>query len=99
MNRIKALKSTISGAHEFEANGAVIYRIKILGKGEELFFQKDENALICDISASLAMIHPKTITKWDNGNKISDEERTVILEKIIELYKQAYKDDLGIFKN
>lgn len=98
MNRVKELKATITGAHEFEENGTVLYKIQILGRGEELFFQRNNDALICDISALLSMINPKTITKWDNGNKILDEERTSILEKIIELYKKAYKDDLKVFK-
>jgi hypothetical protein len=99
MKREKEIKSTITGAYEFRENDTVIYKMKILGRGEELFFQRNEDALICEISARLAMINPKTITKWDNGNKISDDERTIIVEKIIELYKKAYKDDLEVFKN
>lgn len=99
MKREKEIKSTITGAHEFKDNDAIVYKIKILGRGEELFFQKGDDALICEISARLAVIDPKTIKKWDNGNKISDEERTLVVAKIIELYKDAYKDDLKIFKN
>lgn len=95
----KVIKSTITGAHEFMEDDSVIYKIKILERGDALFFQKNDDALICEISARLAMINPATINKWDNGNKISDQERTVIVEKIIELYKRAYKDDLAIFKN
>ena len=95
----KAIKPAITGAHEFIENDSVIYKIKILERGDALFFQKNDDALICEISARLAMINPSTINKWDNGNKISDEERASILEKIVELYKRAYKDDLAIFKN
>lgn len=99
MKYVKEIKSTITRAHEFEDHDGVIYKLKILGRGEELFFQKGNAALICEISARYAAIDPKTIHKWDNGNKISDEERALILEKIIELYKKAYKDDLAVFKN
>lgn len=95
----KEIKSTITGAHEFREADSVIYKIKILERGETLFFQKGDVALICEISASLTMINPETIKKWDNGKKIAEQERAVILDKIIELYKRAYKDDLSVFKN
>jgi len=99
MRYVKEIKSSIIGAHEVEEQDGMTYKIKILGRGEELFFQKGNDALVCDISARHAVIDPKTIRRWDNGKKISDEERALILEKIIELYKKAYKDDLAVFKN
>jgi len=54
--------------------------------------------LICDISARFSVIDPDSIRQWDNGKKISDEERASLLAKIIELYKKAYKDDLTCLK-
>lgn len=97
MKYVKEIKSTITGAYEIKDNGG-IYKIKILGRGEELFFQKGDDALICDISARFAMIDPLSIKRWDNGSKISDEERTLILAKIIDLYKEAYQDELAVLK-
>lgn len=73
------------------------YGLKILNRGEELFFQQNEDALICEISASLLLINPTTIKEWDNGKKISEEERAVLLEKILRFYKEAYKDELRVF--
>lgn len=98
MKYVKEIKSTITGAHEFTDEDATTYKVKILGRGEELFFQKGDNALICDISARFALIDPKSIKSWDNKHKISDDERTTLLTKIIELYKKAYKDDLEILR-
>ena len=98
MKRATEIKNTITGAHEYTGKDAITYKLKILGRGEELFFQKGEDALICHISARFALIHPKSIKSWDNKHKISDEERTALLAKIIELYKKAYKDDLEILK-
>ena len=97
MNREKEIKSTITGAYEFKENGGISYKMKILGRGEELFFQKGDNAIICDISARFSAIDSQSIKRWDNGKKISDEERAVLLAKIVELYKKAYKDDLKEF--
>lgn len=93
MNYVKEIKSTITGVYEIKDDG-IIYKMKILGRGETLFFQQGDDALICDISARFAVIDPKSIKQWDNGNKISDEERMIIVDRIIEMYKQAYKDDL-----
>jgi len=98
MNRAKETKSMITGAYEFRDEDGFIYKMKILGRGEELFFQKNGSALICDISARFSVIEPKSIRRWDNGKKISDEEREVILTKIIELYEQAYQDKLTVLK-
>lgn len=98
MKRAKEIKDTITGAHEFTDKDAITYKLKILGRGEELFFQKGDDALICDISARFPLIDPKSIKSWNNKHKISDDERTVLLAKIIELYKKAYKDDLEILK-
>ncbi|WP_343565697.1 hypothetical protein [Sphingobacterium sp.] len=98
MNRAEETKSTITGVYEFKDEDGVIYKMKILGRGEELFFQKNGSALICDISARFSVIDPESIRQWDNGKKISDEERAFLLAKIIELYKKAYKDDLTCLK-
>lgn len=98
MKYVKEIKSTLTGAHEIKENNGVIYKIKILGRGEELFFQQGDNALICDISARSAVIDPNSITRWDNGNKIADEERKLIVEKIISLYKKVYQDELVVSK-
>lgn len=98
MKYVKEIKSTITGAHEFTDEDAIPYKLKILGRGEELFFQKGDDALICDISARFALIDPKSIKSWDNKHQISDDERTALLVKIIEFYKIAYKDDLEILR-
>lgn len=47
MKYVKEIKSTITGAHEFTDEDAITYKVKILGRGEELFFQKGDDALIC----------------------------------------------------
>ena len=98
MLEIEELKISRTKVHRFKKDG-VEFGILILGRGETLFFQIGNDALICEISARHALINPKTIKKWDNGTKINEEEKVFVLEKIIELYKKAYKDELEIFKN
>jgi len=94
--QIQELKTNIAGVHRF-TEGGDRYGMLIIARGELLFFQKNESGLICEISARYSLINPKTIKQWDNGNKISEEEREKILEKIIHFYKIAYKNDLKVY--
>lgn len=96
MQRAKEIKDSLTGAFAFIDQDAATYKLKILGRGEELFFQKGDEALICDISARFPLIDPASIKRWDNRRKITEDERIDILSTIIGLYKQAYKDDLEI---
>lgn len=98
MNNVKEIKSTIAGYYEIKEEDGTLYKIKILGRGEELFFQKNDSALTCDISARFAVIDPLSIKRWDNGRKISEKEREVILIKVTELYEQAYQDKLEVLR-
>ncbi|MGN7824823.1 hypothetical protein HGH92_23120 [Chitinophaga varians] len=95
--QIQQLKSDVNGVHRF-VDGENKYGLLIIARGELLFFQENDKALICDVSARYALINPATIKKWDNGDKISDAEREEIVQKIILYYKKAYRDDLKIFK-
>lgn len=98
----KATKATInelktdSRAYRYEEDGNK-YGLLILYRGETLFYQENDRALLCEIAARFAFINPDTIAHWDDNTAIGTEERAVILEKIITLYKKAYKDDLKIF--
>lgn len=98
MKYVLEIKSTITGAHEYTDEAHVQYKIKILERGELLFFQQGDHALICAISARFSAIDPQSVKRWDDGRKISDEERATILQKIVDLYQKAYKDDLKILE-
>ncbi|WP_143305679.1 hypothetical protein [Chitinophaga vietnamensis] len=95
--QLQQLKANIEGVHRFNENGNH-YGLLIIARGEALFFQENDKALFCDVSARYALIHPNTIQQWDNGNKISDEERERIIQQIVHLYKLAYRDDLKVFQ-
>ncbi len=73
------------------------YGILVLGRGENLFFQQNERAFICEIDAVKGLINSKTISKWDDGKKIQDNEKAYVLEKLIFLYRKFYNDAAEIF--
>ncbi|GAA0538000.1 hypothetical protein LX66_2025 [Chitinophaga japonensis] len=95
--QIKELKANIDGVHRF-TDGTDKYGMLIIARGELLFFQENDKGLLCEISARYSLINPKTIKQWDNGDKISEEEKDQILAKIIHFYKIAYKNDLTVYK-
>lgn len=92
---INELKSD-QRAYRYEEDGNK-YGLLILYRGETLFYQENDRALLCEIAARFAVINPETIAQWDDNTTISTAERAAILDKIITLYKKAYKDDLKIY--
>jgi len=95
LNLVQSLKIDKERVHRFE-EGLDEYGILILGRGESLFFQKNEKALICHISAIHAELDASTIKKWDNKKSLSPAEKTKTVDEIAKFYKKAYKDDLKV---
>lgn len=83
-------------AYRYEEDGNK-YALLILYRGETLFYQENDRALLCEIAARFAVINPETIAQWDDNTDINPDERAAILDKIMTLYKKAYKDDLKIY--
>lgn len=83
-------------AYRYEEDGNT-YGLLILYRGETLFYQENDRALLCEIAARFAAINPETIAQWDDNTDINPAERAAVLDKIITLYKKAYKDDLKIY--
>ncbi len=92
---IDSLKNDFEKVHRCEENGE-LFGLLILGRGENLFFQKGDKAFICDISAHDSELDKSSIKKWDDGTKISLDQKTELAVKIAELYKKFYKDELKI---
>ena len=71
-------------------------RLMIIYKGEGLYFQINNEALICEISAHSAVLSKNSIKKWDNGRTINEAECEKIINIISKYYKLSYMDDLII---
>jgi len=67
----------------------------ILNRGEQMFYQENDNGLICEISARHSVIFTKSIKKWSNGKKINPEEKNKIIERLKKYYKNAYQDEVS----
>ncbi|HEX6426561.1 MAG TPA: hypothetical protein VF008_02700 [Niastella sp.] len=93
---VQQLKADNEEVRRF-TEGDTQYGMLILERGDSMFFQQNDAGFICDISARYAVIMPDSIVEWDNGNKISGEEKDKLLEVIKRLYKQTYLDDLELY--
>lgn len=94
---IDELKKDTRGVHRFTDKMGDAYGIRVLGRGENLFFQKNERAFICEIDAVNGFINAKSVKKWDDGNKIAGEEKDKVLEMLLYLYKRFYNDAAKMF--
>jgi hypothetical protein len=72
------------------------YKIRIITRGEELFYMDGKKALIADICLSPPCIFSFSIKKWDNGKIISDDEKKVILQRIISYFKKYQECDIEV---
>jgi hypothetical protein len=72
------------------------YGIRVLGRGENLFFQENEKALICEINAVDAVIYTKSIKNWEGEKKMSPEERRRVIELIKKYYATVYSPEVKL---
>lgn len=82
-----------SNAALIEENGNV-YAIRVMGRGENLFFRENDKALICQIDAEHGIIYKKSIKIWDSADeKMTKVERERVSELIYTLYKKVYNPE------
>ncbi|AIM37864.1 hypothetical protein KO02_15095 [Sphingobacterium sp. ML3W] len=88
-NYIKELKEdlTVNRWNDKDGNS---YGIRVLGRGESLFFQENEKALLCDIDAAYAIIYVKSIKNWEGEKKMNVQERGRVIALIEKYYKEVY---------
>ena len=93
---IKTLKSDNEIIERFSEKNGTRYGIGILDRGENLFFQLNEKAIICEIDAVHGVIYKRSIKRWDTGGIIKKNEIGLVLDKILEYYKKAYNPNAKI---
>jgi hypothetical protein len=58
------------------------YRFYIIGRGEMAFYQQNDRALLFELNAGYGVILKKSIRRWDNGDKVTEAERAVIIDRV-----------------
>ncbi len=74
------------------------YGIRIIGRGDNLFFQENGNALICEIDAVNAVIFAASIKNWSGLKRMSAEEKERVLTLIEASYKTHINNDVTVLR-
>ncbi|OEK09131.1 hypothetical protein A8C32_10375 [Flavivirga aquatica] len=100
---MKYSKTDLNIINTYRDNSDLIYEFRnendyigmlLIERGERLFFQFNNKALLCNTSPRNCKILIDSINLWDNGEIINEEERISVFLIIKEYYKLSYKDDL-----
>ncbi len=74
------------------------YGIRVLGRGENLFFQENNKGLICEIDAAHGVIFTKSIKKWEGEKKMKSEEKQRVVKLIEKYYKEVYNPEVKLYE-
>lgn len=72
------------------------YGIRVLGRGENLFFQENDNALICQIDAVHGVICIRTIKNWEGQGEMTADEKNRVADLIETYYRQVYNPNVKL---
>lgn len=74
-----------------------VYKFLILGRGENVFFQKNGSSLFCSMDAIERILFVKSVRVWEESNKkIHKAERMILAELIKEIYEHFYEKELKL---
>jgi hypothetical protein len=69
--------------------------MKILNRGEHMFYQENDRAFICEISVLHDIVFTESIKKWDTGDKITLQEKENVKNNIKKFFKNFYNTDIS----
>ena len=92
---IAELRTNKSIAQRVDSEGN-IYRIRVLSKGENLFFQENDRCLLCLIDAQNGIIYSKSIKKWEPNERMSPNERKRVTSLVEKYYREVYNPDVKL---
>jgi len=74
-----------------------VYRIRILSKGENLFFQENDKYLFCSVNAEKAIIEVDSIRKWEPNKRMSPKEKARVVGLVEKYYRKVYHSDVKLY--
>jgi len=93
--QIAELKAQAFSGARVEVNTEFDYRIRILHRGESIFYQEGNRALICEFDPYAYLIVEKSIAKWDDEELVSKEDLIRIKERLTR-YFLVYQDGQAV---
>lgn len=80
----------------FTGDNGVVYGIRVLGRGESLFFQENERGLICAFDAIKSVLYTKSIKQWGEDEKMSLAEKGRVISEICSAYEKIFKKKIVV---
>jgi hypothetical protein len=92
---IESLKreKPFSGVHEGIGTGEE-HKLKILGRGEMAFYEQGGRALLFELNAGPGVILRSSIQRWDDGQKVTDAEKELVVARIASYLKAKGSDEI-----
>lgn len=85
---IQELKETTVATPRVEVNQEEDYKVRIINRGEQLFYQQENRALICEIQPTESIVYTDSIKRWDDGKPVTDEEKRRIITRLDSYFKK-----------
>jgi hypothetical protein len=92
---IQELKADHSQAYRLPSADGVARVARILHRGEQLFYQQGDRAVILEISLPGAFVDLKSARKWDDGSKIDEQSKESIFQHLKPFFRTVCKVDLS----
>lgn len=85
---------TDSSVSRFTDENGICYGIKVLGRGENLFFQEQGDGFVCVFDAVHQVLYTRSIKSWDGQGKMSASEKDRTIKVLGIAYKNIFKKEL-----
>jgi hypothetical protein len=79
-----------------ESDGERDYKVQFVGRGEMAFFQEDDRAMLINVLAGRGTIFESSIKRWDDGKKVTPEEKQRVIEKVGNALKKLGADEIRV---
>jgi hypothetical protein len=73
-------------------------KLQILGRGEMAFYQQGDRALLLEVLAGRGVVFAYSIRRWDDGKKVTDEEREVVIEMMSRVMQKLGHEKVEIVR-
>jgi len=90
------LKKNLDKAHSLGLGDGVTCHVRILNRGEQLFFCMAGRACMAQISTTHGLLYRSSLKVWDDGSPIFEVEKTVICQAIVASCRRHYQLDLNL---
>jgi hypothetical protein len=71
------------------------FRISVINRGEQLYYEVDDKAFICQILILPQItLFTKSLKKWDNKKAISDVERSKFYDRIKQYFIETDNEEI-----